>query len=162
VKGFEVIIKFKIEGDYTQLDINIAPEKNIKSCNQGILFYEILTRIVAEKKFKAFENNKLIYTYLFDKKFEEDALSAKQLKEYFLKLKKIEKHFDVRFSKIDLREPNENSVETIIAYIDKIQLRRQFNESKFKIENKDTLDYLTKNNGDGKLLVMSGKYPPID
>ncbi|MDL5514592.1 SIR2 family protein [Arenibacter sp. M-2] len=162
VKGFEIIIKFKTSGDYTQLDINIAPEKNIKSCNQGILFYEILTRIVAEKKFKAFENNKLIYTYLFDKKFEEDALSAKQLKEYFLKLKKIEKHFDVRFSKIDLREPKENFVETIIAYIDKIQLKRQFNEFKFKIVNKDKLDYLTKNNGEGKLLVMSGKYPPID
>lgn len=162
VEGFEIIIEFKITSDNTQLDVTITPEKIIKSCNQGIVFYEMLSRIVVAKEFKVFENNKLIYTYLFDRKFDENAFSTKQLKEYFFKLKKIEKHFDVRFSKIDLKEPKENSVEAIIAYIDKIQLKRQFNEAKFKIENKDNLDYLTKNNGEDKLLVMSGKYPPIN
>ncbi len=162
VDGFEIIIKYRITGDGTQFDVTITPEKIIKSCNHGILFYEMLSRIVVATKFKAFENHKLIYTYLFDQKFEEDVFRVKQQKEYFLNLKKIERHFDVRFSKIDLKEPKENSVEAIIAYIDKIQLKRQFNEAKFKIENKGNLDYLTKNNGEDKLLVMSGKYPPID
>lgn len=162
VEGFAIIIEFRITNDNTQLDVTITPEKIIKSCNHGMVFYEMLSRIVVAKKFKVFQNNRLIYTNLFDRKFDENAFSTKQLKEYFFKLKKIEKHFDVRFSKIDLKEPKENSVEAIIAYIDKIQLKRQFNEAKFKIENKGNLDYLTKNNGEDKLLVMSGKYPPID
>lgn len=165
VEGFTVNLKLKHKnpGNNLQFDIEIIPDAVIKSTKDGFRFYEILSEVITNQKFKIFKNNQLKYTQPFNFSFTEDAFGAKYLKEYFSKLKKIERHFDVRFTKINLKEPKFNLVEAIIAYIDKRQLEKQFDIGlKFKNGNKKDIDYLAKNDGKGKLLIISDKYPPID
>ena len=159
VEGFAIIIKTKLNttDKIPLINVTTIPNKIIKSTNQGVKFYEILSRIIASQKFNVFENNKLVYPHKLNLKFSEDALSAKPLREYFLKLKKIEKYFQVRFTKINLREPKVNSVEAIIAYIEKVQLEKQFDGFKLKNDNKEELEYLTKKGMGDKLFAFSEK-----
>ncbi|HEY6144412.1 MAG TPA: SIR2 family protein [Flavobacterium sp.] len=157
VKDFTIIlkIKFNLQTGFSKFKIQILPSDTISSISSGLNFYNILSKITDNKKFKLFKNNELFYNYGALVKFNEDALDAKFLFNYFQKLKKIEQHFDVRFKNIDLNDAHENVIRNIMAYIDRVQLKTKFSGLKFKNDNKDEFDYLIENGQEGKVLVMS-------
>jgi hypothetical protein len=118
-------------------------------------FYEILYRIVSNQNFKIYKENSLFYNNSFKLKFNENALDAKLLLNYFLNLKKIENHFDVKFTNINLDKTYENSVNKILAYINKTQLLEEFNEFTFENKNQEELEFLINNNEEDRVMFMS-------
>lgn len=115
----------------------------------------MLSKIVSNQKFKIYENNKLLFNYSPKISFDEDALGAKTLLTYFENLKKIEKHFDVRFTKITIDKKHEESIKKIINFIDKTVFFEPFNGHSFKIEDKDEFDNFIKMGEKEKLLMIS-------
>ncbi|MGL2999629.1 SIR2 family NAD-dependent protein deacylase [Flavobacterium sp. RSSB_23] len=152
VEDFTIIIKIK---NNTKYHIEIFPSDEIKSTISGLKFYRILSKIVSNQKFKIYENHKLLFNYSPKISFDEDALGAKTLLEYFENLKKIEKFFDIRFRKIRLDKKHEESIKKIIYFIDKTVFTEPFNGHSFKIEDKDELDNFIKTGDKEKVLMIS-------
>lgn len=157
VEDFTIIFKVKFNAieDTTKYNVEIIPNEEIKSTNSGLKFYEILSKIVSNEKFKIYREGKIFYNYNLKVKFSEDALDAKLLYCYFKNLKKIEKHFEIRFTKIDLQKAHEKSVKNIIAYIEKSQLVEQFNGLTFKIKDKVEFENLIKSGQEEKVFLVS-------
>jgi hypothetical protein len=154
---FNVIIKieFKTAENETKYNVEILPSNEIKSTMSGLKFYQILSRIASNQKFKIYQDNKLLYSYSPKLIFNENTFDAKLLLKYFQNLKKIEKHFDVRFSKISLNKIFENSIEKIISYIDKKSFPQKFEGHSFKIEDKNEFDRFVQTGNDERVLIMS-------
>lgn len=106
---FDILITldFAKNSENHKIHIGIEPSKSIKSVKSALNFYNILSRITSNQKFKMFQQSKLIYNYPGKIVFDKEAFDANFLFDYFSKLKKIENHFDVRFSEISLDEISE-------------------------------------------------------
>lgn len=157
LEDFTIIFKLKFNAieDTTKYNVEIIPNEEIKSTNSGLKFYGILAKIVSNEKFKIYKEGKIFYDYNLKVKFTEDALDAKLLFCYFQNLKKIEKYFDIRFTKIDLNKAYEKSVENILVYIDNSQLVEQFNGLIIKIEDEVEFENLVKNGKEEKVFMAS-------
>jgi NAD-dependent SIR2 family protein deacetylase len=152
-----ITINFNPNVENHKINIQIVPSKKVKAVKNGMNFYSILSRITSNQKFKIFQQTKLIYNYKGKIDFDNEAFDANFLLDYFTKLKKIENHFDVRFSSISLDEINEKRMKFIMAYIDKIILDEEFNGMTFKNKNKKEFAYLTEDSGKDKALIISEK-----
>jgi hypothetical protein len=153
VEDFTMVIK--IEFNTIEDQTQILPNDEIKSTTSGLKFYQILYKIISNQKFEIYKDDKLFYNYIPKMGFTENALEAKTLLNYFQNLKKIEKHFNIRFSKINLDKKNEKIIEKIISYIDKTTFTQQFNGHSFKIEDKDEFDNFIKTGEQDKVLIIS-------
>jgi NAD-dependent SIR2 family protein deacetylase len=156
-----ITINFTSNLENYKINIQIVPSKNIKSVKSGINFYSILSRITSNQKFKIFQQTKVIYNYKGKIDFDKEAFDANFLLDYFSKLKKIENHFDVRFSDINLDEIREKKMKYIMAYIDKMILDEEFNGMTFINKNKKEFDYLTEDGNENKALIISEKEKSI-
>ncbi len=154
---FEVLIRidFTKNLENCKFHIEIVPSKAIKSVKNGLNFYSILSRITSNQRFKFFQENKLIFNYKEKIVFGEDALDARYLFDYFNKLKKLENHFDVRFVDISLDDANENYIDCIIAYLDKIVLDEEFNGMTFKNDNLEEFNFIINNGENERVLLIS-------
>lgn len=142
---FTVIIEIILNKESSNYKIDLNPNELISSVKNGLNFYNIFSRITNNQKFKLYKKDKLVYNYNNFLQFKEDPFNAKFLLDYFQKLKKIENHFDVKFSNIDFNEIDDNIVEKIIAYIENKTLTVQFNGINFTNNNKDELNHLLEN-----------------
>jgi NAD-dependent SIR2 family protein deacetylase len=160
---FDILITldFAENSENHKIHIGIEPSKSIKSVKSGLNFYNILSRITSNQKFKMFQQSKLIYNYPGKIVFDKEAFDANFLFDYFSKLKKIENHFDVRFSDISLDEISEKRMKYITAYIDKIILDEEFDGMTFINKNKKEFDYLTGDDNEDKALLISEKQKTI-
>lgn len=160
---FDILITldFAENSENHKIHIGIEPIKSIKSVKNGLNFYNILSRITSNQKFKMFQQSKLIYNYPGKIVFDKEAFDANFLLDYFSKLKKIENHFDVRFSDINLDEISEKRMKYIMAYIDKMILDEEFNGMTFENKNKKEFDYLTEDGDEDKALIISEKEKSI-
>lgn len=156
VEDFTIILKIsdKDSENNNQIKIEIVPDEQIKSTNSGLKFYEILYRIVSNQNFKIYKDGAVFYDNSFVIKFGDDALDAKLLLFYFQSLKKIERHFDIRFTKINFNNVNVKLIEKIIAYIDKTEIIEHFEGLIFKNENKDEFEYLINFGDEDRVMVM--------
>lgn len=157
-----VKIKFEFDSQMSTFKIEIIPNENISSIKNGLNFYNIISRIVSNIKFDLIKDNKLFYRY--DNWLtinDDDAFDAKLLLNYFEKLKKIERYFNVRFRNIDLDNYNLKIVKFIEAYIDKIVLEEEFKGMTFKNENKEESDFLIQEGYKDRVLVISEKQNSI-
>src|SRR5690606_30121440 len=100
--------------------------KSIKSVKSGLNFYNILSRITSNQKFKLFKENKLFYSYKDKIVFDKDAFDSDFFADYFYKLRKIENYFNVQFTNINLDDASEKKMKHINAYIDKVVLQEDF------------------------------------
>lgn len=160
---FDILITldFAENSENHKIHIVIEQSKSIKSVKNGMNFYNILSRITSNQKFKMFQQTKLIYNYPGKIVFDKEAFDANFLLDYFSKLKKIENHFDVRFSDINLDEIREKKMKYIMAYIDKMILDEEFNGMTFINKNKKEFDYLTEDGNENKALIISEKEKSI-
>ncbi|MCD9575072.1 SIR2 family NAD-dependent protein deacylase [Flavobacterium soyae] len=144
LEDFTVIIKieFQTEKDSTKYNLEIFPSEQIRSTNSGFKFYEMLYKIISGQKFKIYKENEIFYNYIPKIKFEDDALDAKLLLKYFEDLKKIEKHFNLKFSKINLEKKFEKLIKNILAYIDKTSFSEHFLGESFGIEGQKNFEQL--------------------
>lgn len=154
-------IQFNLNSDKSKFKIEIVPSESISSCKNGLNFYNILSRITSNQKFKLFKGNELFYTYDNKIDFDEDPFDAKYLLNYFEQLKKIESFFNKRFNNISLANSNEKTIKHITAYIDKIVLVEDFNSMTFKNDNQEEFDFLTSDEVKEKALVISEKQQSI-
>ncbi len=164
LQGFTVIVKleFNSSNNSFKFNIKIIPDKTIKTTLAGLKFYEMLSKIVSNQNFKVFRKNELLYNFNIKPNFKKDALDAHFLYNYFKKLKKIETHFGVRFTDINLEECNETYIRNILAYIDKIQVYQIFNSLDVIIDDQKEIERLnkselTKEDKNDKALVISNK-----
>lgn len=152
-----ITIDFALNATNHKVNIEIKPSKSIKSVKSGLNFYNIISRITSNKKFKLFKENKLFYSYKDKIVFDKDAFDADFLVDYFYKLRKIENYFEVQFSNINLDDASEKKMKHINAYIDKIVLQEKFNCMTFKNKNKKEFNFLIEEGHKDKVLVMSDK-----
>lgn len=157
VADFEISIgiDFTLNSEKHKFRIKIELINPIKSVKNGLNFYNILSRIVSNKKFKMFKENKIIFNYkenIFNDKF---AFDADFLIKYFYNLRKIENYFDVTFTDIKLEEVNPKNLKFINSYIDKIDFQKEFNGMTFKNNNKEEFNYLIKEENKDKVLIFS-------
>lgn len=152
-----ITIEFTSKSVNHKVNIEIDPSKSIKAVKNGLNFYNILSRITSNQKFKMFKENKVIFNYKEKIVFDKDAFDADFLVDYFYKLRKIENYFDVQFTDINLGKTNEQKLKYINAYIDKIVLEQEFNGMTFKNENKKEYDFLVDGEQTDKVLVISDK-----
>lgn len=152
-----ITIEFSSNSLNVKVNIEIEPSKSIKSVKNGLNFYNVLSRITSNKKFKMFKENKLIFSYKERIAFDKDIFDADFLVDYFYKLRKIENYFDVQFTEISLDKTDEQKLKYINAYIDKIVLEEEFNGMTFKNENKKEYDFLVDGEHKDKVLVISDK-----
>lgn len=154
---FEILITlwFSKNSENTKVHVEVKPSLKISSAKNGINFYNILSRIASNQKFKISKEDKLLYNYRANINFDKDALDANILVRYFKNLKKIENHFNVKFSDINLQDADEDIVKHIVAYIDKIVLQNEFNGLTFKNNNKEEFDHITKNEENSSVLIIS-------
>ena len=158
----EVKIVFKNDSFKSKFNVEIIPNEIIKSVNNGLNFYNILHRIVSNVKFNLYKNNQLFFRY--DNTLiinDENAFDAKLLKEYFEKLKKIERHFNVKFSNINLSDYNKKNINRIVSYIDKVVLDEKFEGMTFKNENEEEFKFLVEGSYKNKFLSISEKQKTI-
>lgn len=123
---FTINIEIIFKDDGTQYKIEILPKKLISSVKSGLNFYNIVSRITNRQSFKLFKEDKLFYTYNNIIQFDENNFNEKFLLDYFKNLKKIEQHYNVKFSNIDCDHINENIVENVLAYVEKRALKVKF------------------------------------
>lgn len=165
LEDFTVIIKieFQTEKDSTKYNLEIFPSEQIRSTNSGFKFYNMLYKIISSQKFKIYKENEIFYNYIPKIKFEDDALDAKLLLKYFEDLKKIEKHFNLKFSKINLEKKFEKLVKNILAYIDKTSFSEHFLGESFGIEGQKNFEQLISiDEGDLFLTWVNNKKTIID
>lgn len=165
LEDFTVVIKieFQTEKDSTKYNLEIFPSEQIRSTNSGFKFYNMLYKIVSSQKFKIYKENEIFYNYIPKIKFGEDALDAKLLLKYFEDLKKIEKHYNLKFSKINLEKKIEKLVKNIVAYIDKTSFSDRFLGEYFRIEDQKNFEQLISiEEGDLLLTWASNKKTIID
>jgi len=144
LKDFTIKIEILINStdNNTKYKIQVHPNTPISSVKAGLNFYNIVSRVTSNKSFKLFKNDKLFYTYNNKIQFEGDPLDAKFLLDYFQKLKKIEHHFKVKFNNIDLDQIKKNTIDKVIAYIEKQTLKVEFNGFTFKNKNRKEINDL--------------------
>jgi NAD-dependent SIR2 family protein deacetylase len=151
-----VMIKYELESELSNYKIEIIPNEFISSVKNGLNFFNILSRFVSNLKFDLMKDNLLFYSY--DNRFvikDDEAFDAKHLLGYFEKLKKIERHFNVRFNDIDLNNYNYKTVRFIVAYIDKTTVEEKFNGMTFENENEEEFNFLIEDKN--KVFVISEK-----
>lgn len=158
-KDFTIILKinFNFYSTNSKFNIEIIPHNSISSTKSGLNFYNILSRITNNIKFKIYKDNNLFYTYDNKVDFKEDPLDATFLLNYFEKLKKIEQYFKERFTDINLDHSNKKIINYINSYIDKICLSEKISEFSFNIDNEDELKHVIENSEKEKVIVMSEK-----
>jgi len=156
---FELLLKLDIPSkkEPYKIHVEIIPDSVIKSVKNGVNFYNILSRITSNLKFKIQKDNKLFFNYKEKITFEKDVFDADFLLEYFNKLRKIEKFFDVQFTELNLQDLHEKNVNMIIAYIDKTVIQEEFDSFRFKAESKEDFDHMLNTNGINKVLVVSDR-----
>lgn len=156
---FDILITIDFASNTTnhKFNIEIKPSKFIKSVKNGLNFYNILSRITSNKKFKLFKENKLFYSYRDKIVFDKGSFDADFLLDYFYKLRKIENYFEVQFNNINLDDTSEKKLRHINAYIDKIVLQEDFNGLTFKNKNKKEYNFLVSGEHKNKVLVISEK-----
>lgn len=151
----KIEILFNSLKNNTKYNIHVYPNTPILSVKSGLNFYNIASRITSNKTFKIFKNDELFYNYNNKIQFEGDPFDTKFLLDYFQKLKKIEQHFNVKFNNIDLDQINENIVEKVMAYIEKRNLKVEFNGFTFKNENREEINYLLETFKDKGVFMIS-------
>lgn len=161
---FILIVKIIFENNSIKsvFNVEIIPNEIINSVNNGLNFYNILYRIVSNVKFNLYKNNQLFFRY--DNRLiinDENAFDAKLLKEYFEKLKKIERHFNIRFSNINLNDYNKKNINRIVSYIDNVVLEENFEGMTFKNENEEEFKFLIEGSYKNKFLSISEKQKTI-
>lgn len=157
VKDFFVIIEISRDdiADNVNYFIQVHPNNFVSSVKSGLNFYNIASRIVDNKSFSLYKNEKLFYDYSSLHQFIGDPFDAKYLYDYFQKLKKIQTFFNVRFKNINLDDINEKSIEEIIAFIDKRFLKVKFNSFEFDYVKKTELNNLIEASKDKFDFIMS-------
>lgn len=155
---FTVIIEMIFNDKNTQYKIDIRPNKLISSVKSGLNFYNLFSRITNNQKFTIFKDDKLFYSYENKIKFEEDSFDAKFLKDYFQKLKKIEQHFNIKFSNIDFQLINENILEKILAFVENRALKVEFNGLSFINKNRDEIDHILETCKDKGVFLASENF----
>lgn len=160
---FEIQIRIEFTPDLAncKFHIEIIPSNSIKSVKNGLNFYNVLSRITSNQKFKIFKENKLIFNFKERVVFDKDAFDADFLVDYFKKLRKIENHFDVQFTDIKLDKANEQRLEYINAYIDKSALEDNFEGMTFKTDNEEEFNHIITSGEKEKVLVISEKEKSI-
>lgn len=83
-----ITIDFALNATNHKVNIEIKPSKSIKSVKSGLNFYNIISRITSNKKFKLFKENKLFYSYKDKIVFDKDAFDADFLVDYFINYEK--------------------------------------------------------------------------
>lgn len=168
IKPNENQFKFKIKTpdfdtlitlDFTisSIHFEIEPSKLIKSVKNCLNYYSVLLRITSNLKFKMYKDNKLFYDYSKIISFKNDTFDASFFVNYFDKLKKIEKYFNVNFSNISLDDVDEKNIKYIDAYINKIVMEDEFNGINFKTSNNDEFEYIINNSVVNQVLIISEK-----
>ncbi len=152
---FTIKIEIIFNDNNTKYKIDTLPNKLISSVKSGLNFYNLLSRITNNQSFKIFKEEKLFYTY--DKKiqFDGDYFDAIFIQDYFQKLKKIEQHFDVKFNNIDFDQIKKNTIDNIIAYIEKRPSKVKFNGFTFKNKNKEEVNYILETCKDKGVFLVS-------
>lgn len=160
---FDVLITmdFLSNSEKNKIHIEIESRKSIESTKNGLNFYNILSRITSNKKFKIFKENKLIFNYNQKIAFNKDVFDADYLLDYFCKLRKIENYFNVLFKDIKLNKINEKIINYINAYIEKIVLMEEFEGMTFENDNKEEFDFLLNKGEKETVLVVSEKQKSI-
>lgn len=121
VDDFTIIIKFNFDpvGDKHRFHMEIFPPGKIKSTYSGLQFYQLLSRISSNKKFKIRKDGKPFYNSdQFPLPFTPNAFDSQNLLDYFAGLKKIEKYFDMVFVEINLHEAQKDNLKMILSFID--------------------------------------------
>lgn len=156
---FEILltIDFTKNSQNQKIHIEIIPNEKITSTKNGLNFYNILSRIIANQRIKFFKDNKLFFNYKDRIAFEKDSFDAFFLQNYFTKLRKIENYFDVQFTDIVFSKTNEKNIRYIDAYINKIVLKENFEGMTFKNDNKEEFDFLLSKGKKETVLVTSEK-----
>lgn len=117
---FTLLIKlfFDPVDEKNRFHMEIFPPENIKSTYSGLQFYQILSRITENQKFKIRKDGKPFFnSEQFPLPFTIDAFQSHTLKEYFSNLKTIEKHFDITFTQIDSQQMFAEDLGFIISFI---------------------------------------------
>jgi hypothetical protein len=156
VNDFTVIMELNSlpDGQYG-VRLNKIPSKNIKSTNSGLQFYEIISRITSNLKFKIFKDGKIFFTSdQFTLPFTE-AYNVDHLKNYFKDLKKIEKHFNVKFTEINLDEAYENRVKLINMWINNIGIMEKIETIGIKCFDEHELEIIKNAQEEGQALIMA-------
>lgn len=156
---FELLLTLDIPSkkEPYKIHVEIIPDSAIKSVKSGVNFYSILSRITSNLKFKIQKDNKLFFSYKEKITFEKDVFDADFLLDYFNKLRKIEKFFDVQFTELNFQNLHEENVNKIIAYIDKTVVQEEFDTIRFTTGSKEDLEHMLHSDGRNKVLVVSDK-----
>jgi NAD-dependent SIR2 family protein deacetylase len=144
VTDFTIIIKLftNRQENKTKYSIQICPNNEISSVKTGLNFYNIVSRIASNKSFKLIKNDRPFYNYNSKIQFEGDPLDSIFLLDYFKKLKIIEQFYNVKFKNIDLNQIKKNTIDKVIAYIEKRPLKVKFDGLNFINKNRDEIDHI--------------------
>ncbi|MDR7371037.1 SIR2 family protein [Flavobacterium aquidurense] len=160
VDGFVVMIKLFFDSieDKNKFNMEIFPPEDIKSVNQGLKFYEILSRIANNIPFKIFKEGKLFFNSAqFPLPFEKNAFNADGLQQYFANLRKIEKYFNIKFSGINLQQAFPERVKLIQAKMNNQTLFYEFEGVSITTVEENEIEVLKNIEGIEKALAMSDK-----
>jgi NAD-dependent SIR2 family protein deacetylase len=144
VTDFTIIIKLftNRQENKTKYSIQICPNNEISSVKTGLNFYNIVSRIASNKSFKLIKNDRPFYNYNSKIQFEGDPLDSIFLLDYFKKLKIIEQFYNVKFKNIYLNQIKKNTIDKVIAYIEKRPLKVKFDGLNFINKNRDEIDHI--------------------
>lgn len=157
-----ITLNFNVDAGKSRFNMDKNPPTYIKSTNSGLQFYQILSRITSNQKFKIYKEGKLFFSSSqFILPFTQDAFNANGLRDYFIDLKKIEKHFNVKFTKIDLQNAFENRVKLILLWMNNETIMHQFDTINVKCDNESEIEILENARTEEKALIMSDREKTI-
>ncbi|MFH6966615.1 SIR2 family NAD-dependent protein deacylase [Flavobacterium sp. FlaQc-28] len=136
VDEFIILINFYWDpaSDKNRFHMEIFPPEKIKSTYSGLQFYQILSRITENQRFKIRHNRKSFFnSSQFPLPFTKDAFQSHTLKEYFKNLKLIEKHFDVTFKEIDSQQMLSENLILILSFINNETIKYDFKSISFEV-----------------------------
>ena len=143
---YNFIVTYKIILDNTKNTLNfgvtIEPGEIISSVSSALKFFEIFEKTISGQNFTVYKRNKIIYKNVDGPKIKITKKGSDRLQEYFINLRKIEKHFEKHFRSINISDADDELVSYILAFINKEDVKQDFNQIKAPIENKDNLDDL--------------------
>lgn len=155
VDDFTIIMELDLQSDGQFLvKLNQIPSNSIRSTNSGLQFYEILSRITSNLKYKIFKDGTILFSSEQFRLPFTDAYNVDHLKDYFKDLKKIEKHFNVRFKDIDLNKAYENRVKLLNLHIENVSVLEEIDTVKVKCFNDEEFEILKNAQADEQALII--------
>ncbi|PWW26661.1 SIR2-like protein [Chryseobacterium sp. AG844] len=124
------ILKYDHKINTLHGNISIEPNETISNVSNGLRFFDIFNRSISGSNFKIFQGNNLIYEQKDGGKIKIFEEEPAPLEIYLKGLKEIEKHYNIRFSAIELNDIDDSKLENILAFINKRKIETEFNQMK--------------------------------